>query len=312
MPNWAEVLEEINQARQNDPAGQDVVRRKYLSQLAAYTGRTTIAYYSGWLQRRVVGSDINDEDKNGFMLCAHEVQKDAGLDIILHTPGGGIAATESIIHYLKTLFGSDIRAIIPQISMSAGTIIACACKSIVLGKQSNLGPTDPQIQGIPAFATKREFQRAYQEILDDQRASAVWGHILRQLHPTFLQQCDYAIGWTRSFVRQCLKDNMFSGDPDAAKQVNRIVRKLMDLDTNKGHSKHLHFQECIDVGLNVEMMEDDPDLQDLILTTHHCYMHTLANTNAFKIIENHLGRAFIKQQGRQQSALTIGLGGPPS
>jgi hypothetical protein len=43
------------------------------------------------------------------------------------------------------------------------------------------------------------------------------------------------------------------------------------------------------------MMEDDDNLQDLILTIHHCYMQTLMNSKAYKIIENHLGVAFIKQ-----------------
>ena len=37
-------------------------------------------------------------------------------------------------------------------------------------------------------------------------------------------------------------------------------------------------------------------MQDLVLTVHHCYMHTLMNTAAFKIIENHLGNALVKQQ----------------
>ena len=48
------------------------------------------------------------------------------------------------------------------------------------------------------------------------------------------------------------------------------------------------------MGLNIELLEQDPDLQDLVLTVHHCYMHTLNNTPAFKIIENHKERAFMK------------------
>ena len=42
-------------------------------------------------------------------------------------------------------FGEDIRAIIPQTSMSGGTMIACSCKEILMGKHSSLGPVDPQI-----------------------------------------------------------------------------------------------------------------------------------------------------------------------
>ena len=50
------------------------------------------------------------------------------------------------------------------------------------------------------------------------------------------------------------------------------------------------------MGLNVIALEDDPSLQDLVLTIHHCYMHTLANTGAFKIIENQDGKAMVRQQ----------------
>jgi ClpP class serine protease len=92
--------------------------------------------------------DINDEDKNGFMLCIHKLDKSKGLDLFLHTPGGSGAATESLVHYLRQIFGNDIRAFVPQLAMSAGTIIACACKEIFMGKHSNLGPVDPQIKGL--------------------------------------------------------------------------------------------------------------------------------------------------------------------
>jgi hypothetical protein len=42
-------------------------------------------------------------------------------------------------------------------------------------------------------------------------------------------------------------------------------------------------------------LEDDSDLQDAMLSVHHAVIHTLAGTGAFKIIENHHGRAFIQQ-----------------
>lgn len=55
-----------------------------------------------------------------------------GLDLILHTHGGQIAATESIVHYLRSIFGNNIRAFIPQLAMSAGTMIALSCKEIIM------------------------------------------------------------------------------------------------------------------------------------------------------------------------------------
>ena len=98
------------------------------------------------------------------MTAVHKLDKNLGLDLILHTPGGSLAATESIVDYLKRIFGTNIRAIVPQIAMSAGTMIACSCRTIVMGKQSNLGPVDPQYGAISAAGVIEEFEKAFQEI----------------------------------------------------------------------------------------------------------------------------------------------------
>src|SRR5690554_5497904 len=151
MPNWKEVLDELKENATNNPL--DTIRRKYLKKVHELTGRNVIAYYSGWLQKADTADvAINDKDKNAFMVNINNMERSLGLDLILHTPGGDIAATESIVSYLRSMFGNNIRAIVPQISMSAGTMIAMSCKSIMMGKQSSLGPIDPQMGGVPCQA----------------------------------------------------------------------------------------------------------------------------------------------------------------
>ncbi len=86
---------------------------------------------------------------------------------MLHTPGGSVAAAESIVDYLKRMFGNDVRTIVPQIAMSAGTMVACACKTIVMGSHSNMGPIDPQLRGFPAQEVLAEIERAYHELTAD-------------------------------------------------------------------------------------------------------------------------------------------------
>ena len=127
MPNWGQVLNEIQGMRVENPL--DTIRRKYLATMHDYTGRNIIAYYSGFLQKPKGDVAIDDNDKNALMQAVYGLDKSKGLDIILHTPGGNTAATESIVNYLRSLFGNDIRAFIPQIAMSAGTMIARAKRS---------------------------------------------------------------------------------------------------------------------------------------------------------------------------------------
>ncbi len=106
MPNWNDINDEIKQSG----ATLDIVRRKYIKALHNLTSRNVIIYYSGWLQfKNQIESLINDDDKNGFMTTIQGLDKSKGLDLILHTPGGDLAATESIIDYLLNMFRQDIR-----------------------------------------------------------------------------------------------------------------------------------------------------------------------------------------------------------
>lgn len=302
MPNWSEVLKEIEQrdnramaAARRRPSSSDKVRRRYLKKLHEYTGRNVISYYSGWLMRSENPeiASVVDADKNGFMSAVHGLDCDQGLDLILHTPGGDIAATESLVHYLRQMFGSNMRAVVPQLAMSAGTMIACACASILLGKQSNLGPTDPQIRGVPASGVLREFEDAIEEAKKDPVAGQMWAHIIQKYHPTFLQTCQRAVKWSHQITQQWLETGMFEDETGSAAKAREIAAQLADTDATFNHARHIHLDQLEGMGLKIQRMEDDDTLQDLVLTIHHAYMHTFSSTNAVKIIENHNGVASI-------------------
>ncbi len=299
MPNWHDVFVEI-QTLQNRSLGQgsnasNIVRHKYLHDLHKHTGRNVIAYYSGWLSKgSIFLSEINDEDKNGFMTTIHNMDRSLGLDLILHTPGGGIAATQSIVNYLQKMFGENIRAIVPQIAMSAGTIMACCCKEIWMGKQSNLGPIDPQLRGIPAHGVVQEFNRALKEVKQDASRIVIWQQIIGQYKPTFLGQCENAIKWSNAFVEQQLSDGMFKDLSDRKRRAKRVTKALSNYPRNKTHDRHFDSDDCKNIGLVIKHLETDSTMQDLVLTVHHCYMNLLMNTAAYKIIENHNGIALVK------------------
>lgn len=299
MPNWGEVLSEIQGTRVDNPL--DLVRRKYLRIMNEYTGRNVIAYYSGFLQKSTGAVSVDDNDKNAFMQTVYGLDKSKGLDLILYTPGGNTAATESIVDYLRKIFGNNIRAFIPQIAMSAGTMIALSCKEIVMGKQSNIGPIDPQFGGISCAGVIEEFNNAVSEIKKDSAAIPVWQAIISKYHPTFLGDCQKAIDWSNSMVKEWLKSNMLKDHEDPESDAMKIVDKLGSHKETFTHSKHIHMDECLSLGINVIPLESLEkrkiecciDLQDCVLTVHHTFMQTFSNSNAVKIVENHLGNAMI-------------------
>lgn len=295
MPSWNQVLDEIIVQNGHAGDGIDSVRRKYIGLLHQHTGRNVICYYSGFLQKPGYAlSNVNDDDKNGFMNAIYGLDRTKGLDLVLHTPGGRIAAAESIVHYLRQMFGTDIRAIIPQMAMSAGTMIACACKEIVMGKQSNIGPFDPQFGGIPAYGVLEEFDMAVKQAASDPHSIPMWQAIIGKYHPTFLGECQKAIDHAGDIVNMWLISGMLKNEPDAVAKANIIVTALNDHAGTKTHERHLHIEDAVGFGLKVLHLESDPKLQDLVLTVHHAYMHSFASTNAGKIIENHAGAAIVQ------------------
>ena len=296
MPNWSNLLNELKAVG----GVHDLVRRKYLARLHEVTGRNAIVYYSGWLQKgelyRRYSSEfqLNDSDVHGYMAVIHELDRSQGLDLILHTPGGSVAATEALVGYLRSMF-ADIRAIVPQLAMSAGTMIALACAQILMGKHSSLGPIDPQISGLPAHGIIEEFERAAREIGENNAMIPVWQPIIAKYSPTLVGECEKAINWSEEMVKEWLVAGMFEGDSEAEGKATKIVDELASHPETKTHERHISLARAQELGLEVASLESDDDLQDAVLTVHHACIQTLADTPASKIIENHRGVAFIQR-----------------
>ncbi len=302
LPTLNEILNETATVG----SGHDVVRRKYIKELNQITDRNVIVYYSGWLQKPPIVELqplllVNDNDKNGFMATIHKLDRKKGLDLLLHTPGGDISATESLVHYLRQMFNSDIRAIVPQLAMSAGTMIALSCKEIIMGKHSNLGPIDPQIGPIPAHGIIEEFKRAQSEIASSRSPQeqaariATWQPIIAKYSPALIGECENAINWSTNMVSEWLKSGMFEGQANADEKAKTIIGELSSHEQTKTHARHIHFNRLAELGVKVTALEDDPLLQDAVLTVHHACVNTLTQTAAVKIIENQNSVSFIVQ-----------------
>ncbi len=303
MPIWSEILQELGDVPQGQSPDFDKVRRRYLHDLSQHTKRNVILYASGWLQKDSAPDvliSINDEDMQAFMEVCYKLEGEK-LDLIIHSPGGSPEATEAIVSYLRSRF-SDIRVVVPQLAMSAATMIACAADQIVLGKHSSLGPIDPQIliptsfglRAVPAQAILDQFDRAQRECADPAMLSA-WLPMLSQYGPDLLVQCESALAMSKKLVTTWLQSYMFKNESDRLQKANIISGWLASHGNFKSHARHLHRTEVEKYGLVIEKLEDDQMFQDLVLSVFHSTTHTFTGTSAVKIVENHAGRAFIKQ-----------------
>lgn len=290
MPGWNKVLEAVQQ--QNS---YDFLRKKYLHDLSKHTGRNTLIYYSGWLQKPGLSGDfsISDSDKNGFMACMPSAkERKKGLDLILHTPGGDVGATESLIDYLRTMYGNNIRTIVPQLAMSGGTLLAFSGEKILMGAHSSLGPVDPQFGGVAAQSYMYEFERACKEVAEHPATLNVWQLIIGKLQPGFLTTCERAVEWSTEILETTLKQNMLKDSKDLEK-LDSIRRLFVDQRESKNHNRHINRDKAKDSGLIIEDLEECPKLQDLVLSIHHLMCITFQQTTSAKIIASNSGAAYI-------------------
>lgn len=300
MPTWGEMLTAIDSDWRMADGSIDLdgMRRKYLVDLHEHTGRNVVAYYTDWMGK---GGDVSVvlPDIHGLMEVFKDLDRSSGLDLVLHSPGGDPTAADSLVRYMRDKF-DDVRVVVPVAAMSAATMWALAANSILMGRQSQLGPIDPQMQTpqgmVPAGAITRGFDRAQIECAGDPTKLSAWVPTLQQYFPGLLEMCDDATRLSRTLVEEYLNANMFAGDPNGPDYSRTIADYFADDQIHIAHSRGIGRDKLESLHVRIDRLEDDDRLQDLVLSVHHAFMHTFGMTPATKIIENHLGRAMIRQQ----------------
>lgn len=298
MPGWSEILGELSQP--GVAPDLDGVRRRYLAAYAQLVQRDVIVYFSGWLQNPggdAFASSVNDEDIQGLM----EVMKDlhsTELDLLIHSPGGSIAAAEAIVDYIRSKY-KHVRAIVPNYALSAGTMIACGCDEIVMGKHSFLSPIDAQftfqtklgVRQIAAGAIKKQFEMAVEDCTNNPEHIGVWYPILEQFGPDLLAKAEAGMDMSPDIVSAWLSKYMLNGDDSLA---GAIAGELADHDKHHDHDRRFSRNKVKDMGLRVVDLESSQEWQDAALSVFHCCTHTSLMAKVVKLIENHNGRAFLK------------------
>ena len=196
-----------------------------------------------------------------------------GLTLLLHTPGGSTNAAETIVAYLRSKF-DYIEVIVPTYAMSAGTMISLAADRVVMGRQSQLGPIDPQLGGIAASSIRDQFNLARIEILGDPATGAPGNvnaaHLWAPSHrhhdrASLLVEAQNALDYGERMAGEWLAKWMFKRprNYDCRRQK---VATFSDTSLHKRHGRRIDRAEAQAVGLTVEEMEASQDLQEAVLT----------------------------------------------
>ncbi|MGL5080129.1 MAG: SDH family Clp fold serine proteinase [Microcoleaceae cyanobacterium] len=137
---------------------------------------------------------ISIEDSEQVLRAIRLTPPDVPIDLILHTPGGLVLATEQIARALIR-HQAKVTVFVPHYAMSGGTMLALAADEIVMDENAVLGPVDPQLGNFPAASILKVIEDKPIGEIDDQ--TLIMADISRK-----------AISQVQKFVRTLLQDSI--------------------------------------------------------------------------------------------------------
>lgn len=94
------------------------------------------------------GRYIDIDDSEQLLRAIRLTPPEMPIDLLVHTPGGLVLASDQIAHALKRHEGK-VTVIVPHYAMSGGTLVALAADEILMDPDAVLGPVDPQLGSLP-------------------------------------------------------------------------------------------------------------------------------------------------------------------
>ena len=332
MPPPPELVQSIRDAG-GDLAACDTVILDNLRQMSQRTGRDTILY-AGALRHEdrrpspdaVINEDdiatfgdilikLNRQDpfpdhRLSFHPHPHGAHREFGhyagphramaghdlrqLDLILHSPGGTLPATQAIVRALRGRY-EHIRVFIPQRVMSAAAMLACAADQIILGGFASLSPTNPMVvvptMGgsimVPAQAVVDERN----ELLRRLQGPDVTGEDLMSLvsqPPGLFHDARRIIsessltlgGWIDSYSR--------SPNAPQANTGQHIADWISSYNQHLGHASVLTVADLQRYGLNATHMNGHAEVQEHCMEAFHAAQVAFMLTDTVKVVRCHL------------------------
>ncbi len=110
---------------------------------------------------------ISIQDSEEVLRALQMTDPEVPIDLVLHTPGGLVLASEQIARAMKHRPGK-VTVHVPHHAMSGGTLIALAADEICMAHHAVLGPVDPQLGKYPAASILKVIEQKQPKDIDDE------------------------------------------------------------------------------------------------------------------------------------------------
>lgn len=137
--------------------------------------------------------------------------KRSKLAVILHTGGGIVEVTERMVGIMRHFY-QEVVFIIPDLALSAGTVLAMSGDAIMMDFSSVLGPIDPQVERndklVPALSYLLQWDRLVQKAQDQTLTEAEF-LIMQKMDLAELHAFEMARDLSISLLKQWLATYKF-------------------------------------------------------------------------------------------------------
>ena len=203
-----------------------------------------------------------------------------GLLVIIDTPGGIVEVAERIVSTLRHHY-REVKFLIPDRAMSAGTVLVMSGDAILMDHFSRLGPIDPQvyIEGKPIATSVLSYLEQFQRLVDKSQNGTLTSAelvLLQKLDLADLRQYELAAGLSVNLIREWLVHYKFkdwathrsTGQPvtleEKTTRAEEIAKALNDQERWGSHSRGIDRDVLTELGLRIDDLESDKKLNDLI------------------------------------------------
>lgn len=162
--------------------------------------------------------------------------------LVLHSAGGNIGTAYLIGKLLSEYSGGKVEIAVPRLAKSAATLLCCAANHIHMGSLSELGPIDPQFEGLPALGLKSAIQHIAELVAEYPHATDLLSKYMSQsikpIHLGFYERvAESAVQYAERLLR--------SHAAELAQIPDKIARDLVY--AYKDHSFVIDKQEAQDI-----------------------------------------------------------------
>ncbi|MBN2720774.1 MAG: hypothetical protein JXR72_06715 [Proteobacteria bacterium] len=172
---------------------------------------------------------IDIQDSEEIIRAIKLTDESIPIDIILHTPGGLVLASEQVARALLR-HPAKVTVFIPHYAMSGGTLVALAADEIFMDENAVIGPVDPQIGDFPAVSIIKAVESKPIEKVEDETL------ILADVSRKAIRQ-----------VQKCVESILMEKMPAA--QARRLARVLSG--GKWTHDYPIPCEEARELGLSV-------------------------------------------------------------